>query len=784
MLKHTLLLSFRNFKRYKSTFFINIIGLSCGLACVLLIFLWINDELGFDKYHANDQRLYQVMINSKTEKGIETSKNTPHNLLELVLTEMPEVEYAVIATPDLFLPAFTLSGDNKKVQGLGKYAGKDFFKIFSYHLIEGNVSNVLSNKNGIVLSQSQAKTLFGSTDNVIGKTVGYKVIGVERQCIVTGVFKDVPVNSSEHFDFVLSFDDLKDIMQLGPTWGSEPFCTYLTIKNGTNIDRFNDKLTKYTRGKSKDNSKSFFLKRFSDNYLYSKYENGREAGGRIDYVRLFGLIALFILIISCVNFMNLSTAKAASRVKEIGIKKAIGAERRTLILQYLGESVLIVALSLIVALVIVFLLLPQFNELTQKSIHFHFSKEFCLILIGVVLFTGLLAGSYPALYLSGFKPALVLKGRFNNPVAEKITRKGLVVFQFGLSIIFIVSVIVVYKQIGYIENKNLGLDKNNVVYFESDPRVSEAYLNEAQKLSSVESASSMLGHLVDGLYVANGRIAWNGRIIPATSFGVNYGMIETLGMKIKEGRSFSKSFRSKNSQIILNEAAVEAMGLKNPVGTIIKGDAYNTEIVGVVKNFHFQSLHEKIEPMKFYLLTNEGKATIVVKIMPGKEREALNNLESLYKKFNPGGIFNYKFLDRDYEALYTSERLVSILSRYFAGLAILISCLGLFGLAAFTAEMRIKEIGIRKVLGSSVFGIVRLLSGEFVKMILIAICVALPLSYLVTKNWLDNFAYHINLQWWYFAGAGFITIIIALLTVSYQSVKAALVNPAESLRAE
>ena len=783
MFKHSLLLSFRNFKRHKTTFFINIIGLSCGLACVLLIFLWIKDELSFDKYHVNDKRLYQVMINSKSEKGIETSKNIPHNLLELVLPEMPEVEYAAIATPDLFLPAFTLSGNNKKVQGLGKYAGKDFFKIFSYHLIEGNASNVLSNKNGIVLSQSQAKSLFGSTYNVVGKTVSYKVIGVERQCIVTGIFKDVPVNSSEHFDFVLSFDDLKDIMQLGPTWGSEPFCTYLTIKKGTNIDRFNDKLTQYIRSKSKDTSRSFFLKRYSDNYLYSKYENGKEAGGRIEYVKLFALIAVFILIISCVNFMNLSTAKAATRIKEIGIKKAIGAERRTLILQYLGESVLITTLSLIVALIIVSLLLPQFNLLTEKSLHFHFNTAFCLILVGITLFTGILAGSYPALYLSGFKPALVLKGRFNNPVAEKITRKGLVIFQFSLSIIFIVSVLVVYKQIDYIQNKNLGFDKNNVVYFESNGKSPDAYLDEIKKIPSIEMASTMLGHLLADELGVKGRMAWNGKIIPIQSFGVNYGLIETLGIKMKEGRSFSKDFGSNNHQLILNEAAVEAIGLENPVGTIIKGKDYNTEIIGVVKNFHFRSLHEKIEPVNFRL-DDGGPIIVVAKMKNGKEKEALSKLESLYKKFNPGVTFNYKFLDEDYQAMYVSEKLVSTLSRYFAALSILLSCLGLFGLAAFTAEMKLKEIGIRKVLGSSVFGIVRLLSGEFAKMILIAICIALPLGYLVTKSWLDNFAYHINLQWWYFAGAGVITITIALLTVSYQSVKAALVNPAESLRAE
>ncbi|MEO6850527.1 MAG: FtsX-like permease family protein, partial [Mucilaginibacter sp.] len=721
--------------------------------------------------------------NTKGEKGIETSKNTPHSLSEVLAQEMPEVEYAVAATPDLCFPEFTLSGNDKTAQGIGKFASKDFFKIFSYHLIQGNGSNVLSNKNAVVLSQSQAQKLFGSIDNAIGKAIGYKVVGIKRQCIITGVFKDVPVNSSEHFDFVLSFDDLKDIMQIGPNWGSELFCTYLTVKAGTNIDRFNDKLSRYIKSKSKDDSRTFFLKRFSDNYLYNKYQNGKEAGGRIEYVRLFSLIALFILIISAINFMNLSTAKAAMRVKEIGIKKAIGAERKVLVLQYLGESILMTLLSLIIAMVVVFLLLPQFNALTQKSLHFHFSAGFCLILVGITLFTGLLSGSYPALYLSGFKPALVLKGRFNNPIAEKLTRKGLVVFQFSLSIIFIVLVVVLYKQINYVENKNLGFDKNNVVYFETDTRVSEAYLKEIQNISSIASVSNMIGHLIGDEYVGNGRITWHGKMIPVRSFVINYGMLETLGIRIKEGRSFSKSFGSNNTQIILNEAAVAAMGLKNPVGTIIKGEDYNTEIIGVVKNFHFQSLHEIIEPMKFRL--NDGAAaTMVVKIKAGKEKEALGNLEILYKKFNPGAVFHYKFLDQDYQALYNSEKLVSVLSRYFAGLSLLISCLGLFGLATFTAEARIKEIGIRKVLGSSVSGIVRLLNGEFIRMILIAICIALPLSYLIAKEWLDNFAYRINLEWWYFFGAGIITLLIALCTVSFQSVKAALINPAKSLKTE
>jgi putative ABC transport system permease protein len=787
MFKHNLLLTYRNFKRHKSTFFINLIGLSSGLACVLVIYLWANDELSFDKYHKNGGRLYQVMTNVKSEKGIDTRKDTPHTLAEVLPAEMPEVEYAATTTPELFFPALTLSANDKKIKGLGKFASKDFFKIFSYHLIQGDESNILSNKNAVVLSQSQAQNLFGSTDNAIGKTISCDVVGIKKECIVTGVFKDVPVNSSEHFDFVLSFDVFKDIMGWGKgtdgIWNPEPFNTYLTVRKGTNIDRFNDKLTNYIKGKSKDDSRSYFLKRFSDNYLFSKYENGKQAGGRIEYVKLFSLIALFILVISCINFMNLSTAKAAKRMKEIGIKKVLGVDRKALILQYLLESLLMTFLSVIAAIIIVTILLPQFNEITQKSLHLQFTAQLCMALIGITLFTGLLSGSYPALYLSGFKPAMILKGKFTNSIAEQLTRKGLVVFQFSLSIIFIVSVLVVYKQIDYVQNKNLGFDKNNVAYFESQGKDAEAYLNEIQKLPGIEKASNMIGNLIGDELGGQGAIVWDGKRIPVHSFAVNYGMIETLGIKIKEGRSFSKDYGSDNNQVILNEAAVEAIGLKNPVGTIIKGQGNNTEIIGVVKNFNFQSLHEQIVPMKFWI-DAQGASTIVVKIKRGQEKEALSNLANLYKKFNPGLTFNYKFLDQDYQALYVSERQVSVLSRYFAGLSILISCLGLFGLAAFTAEMRLKEIGIRKVLGSSVFGIVRLLSGEFTRMILIAICIALPLSYLVAKNWLDDFAYRINLEWWYFYGAGLVTITIALFTVSFQSVKAALINPAKSLRTE
>lgn len=786
MFKHTLLLIFRTLQRDKSTFFINLIGLSCGLASVLIVYLWASDELSFDKYHQNDSRLFQVMSNTKTEKGIETKHDTPHSLAEALAGDMPEVEYATTVTPDRFFPAFTLSGNNKKVKGAGKFAGKDFFKIFSYHIIQGNEPNVLSGKNSIAVSESQAKSLFGTAENVIGKTVSYEMPGLKRECVITGVFKDVPVNSSEHFDFVVSFDAFKEIMDMQPTWNVEPFVTYVVLKQGTDAGTFGSKLTAYYQAKSKTQNVNLFLKPFSDNYLYSKYENGKVAGGRIEYVRLFSLIAVFILVISCINFINLSTAKAAKRVKEIGIKKVIGAGRKVLIIQYLAESFLMSFLSLIAAIIIAFLLLPEFNTITQKSLHFYFGTQICLALAGITLFTGLLSGIYPALYLSGFKPARILKGRLSSSLVEQVTRKGLVIFQFSLSIIFIVSVLVLYNQLDYVQHKNLGVDKNNVIYFQLEGNAAtgpDVFLNEIQKIPGIEAASSMIGNFVSDQFGAQGELTWNGKTVPVHSFGVNYGLIETLGIKIKEGRSFSRSFGANNTQLILNEAAVQAMGLKSPVGTIIKGQGNNIEIIGVVKNFHFQSLHEQVMPANFRL-DNLGASTIVVKIKKGNESEALSSLEKVYKGFNPGFTFEYRFLDQDYQALYASEKLVSILARYFAGLTVLISCLGLFGLSAFTTEMRFKEIGIRKVLGSSIFGIVRLLSGEFTKLVVIASCIAIPLSYLIARNWLDSFAFRITLHWWYFFGAGLMTITVALFTVSFQSFKAALMNPVKSLKAE
>ncbi len=789
MLKHNLLLTFRNFKRFKSTFIINLLGLSSGLACVILISLWVNDELNFDKFHANDHNLYQVMEHQQKENTINTSGQTPDFLAAALAEEIPEITSSIVVTPPNFFPSFTLWSAEVHVKGVGKFADKNFFSIFSYDLISGNTEQVLSDKGNMVVSESMAKSLFGSIENSIGKSVEWQIMDLKKQVFVTGVFKDVPANSSEQFDFVLTFDSFRDIMGLNNApinWdNSAPFLTYVVTKENAEIKKLNSKLAGFLKGKSKNNDhRTLFLKHYSDNYLHGIYENGEQSGGRIEYVNLFSIIALFVLLIACINFMNLSTAQALRRLKEVGIKKAIGAQRKTLIYQYLSEALTMTILSVFIALVIAQLLLPQFSQITGKALTLFPDSRLVVAFVVLTFITALLAGSYPAIYLSAFNPAKVLKGQFSTSLGELWARKGLVVFQFALSVIFIVSVWVVYKQIEYVQTKNLGYNKDNIIWFETEGKVmqdTEAFLAEVKQLPGVAGASSMLGNIIaqEGGGGMPGQIQYEGKTVTMNSSLINYEMIELLSIEMKEGRSFSKDLESDKNKVIFNEAAVEALGIKDPVGKTVGGQ----EVLGVVKDFHFQSFHKEVEPYSFRL-DSKAASTIMVKIDAGMEKQMVAELQALYKSFNPGFTFNYRFLDQEFQKQYVAEQRVAFLSQYFAGLAIIISGLGLFALASFTTEKRGKEIGIRKVLGSSELNIVLLLSHDFTKMILAAIVIAMPLSYYITNYWLSEFTYRIELKWWYFAGAGLITLAVAWLTIGTQTIKAARMNPVSRLRSE
>ncbi|WP_339815279.1 ABC transporter permease [uncultured Imperialibacter sp.] len=793
MFKHNLLLSFRNFKKYKSSFFINLVGLSTGLACALLIYLWVNDELHVDKFHKNDDRLYQVMMNHQMTNELTTGPSTPDFLAENMLKEFPEIEMATGVTPSEWFGNFSLVQGSNFFKATGQFAEKDYFKMFSFPLIEGNAEQALDGIGSIAISKDLAEKIFKTAENVVGKTMEVQIINFKYPVAVTAVFENLPTNSTEHFDMVLNWkmwQNMSDLAGRQVNWGNHGPNTYLVLKEGTNIDEFNKKIAGYIKSKRETSTVTLFAAKYSDRYLHGSYENGVQAGGRIEYVRLFSIIAIFILLIACINFMNLSTAKASRRVKEVGVKKAIGADRKSLIFQYLNESILLTLFSLVVALLLVLLVLPQFNDITGKQLSLNFDLSLVAMILVITFATGLLSGSYPALYLSKFNAAFVLKGgRISTSVGQLWARKGLVVFQFAMSVILIVSVVVVYQQVNYVQSKNLGYSKENVIHFDKEGKVVEnqdVFLAEIRNIPGVVNASTIQSIVVGSQNSTQG-VVWEGKNpednIRFEVVTVNYEEIETLGIQVLEGRSFSREFGADEEGVIFNESAIKVMGMEAPLGKTVNFWGGDKRIIGIVKDFHFESLHQKVNPLVIRLEPDKT-LKVMVKLEAGKEKETLERLEAFYGEFNPGYSFEYSFLDQDYQAQYIAEQRVSSLSKYFAGFAILISCLGLFGLASFTAERRLKEIGIRKILGSSVWNIVFLLTSDFTKMVGAAILIALPISYYLTSNWLQDFAYSIDLTIWYFAGAGIAAMIIAWVTVGVQTLRAARVNPADCLRYE
>jgi putative ABC transport system permease protein len=783
MFKHNLILAFRNFKRYKSSFIINLIGLTSGLACTLFIYLWVNDELNVNKFHEKGSQLYQVMEHQQYAEDIMTTNSTPGLLANELKENYPEVEFAATTS---WIGDYTLSLGDKNVRAEGFHVGKDYFNIFSYNLVQGDADQVLADKYSIVISEELAENIFGTKDNVIGKTIELQH---KDNLIVSGVFRGTPQNSSYQFDFVMSFELFLENNSWALNWGSNGPSTYVILQEDTDPIIFNSKIGSIVNDHEQQSNVTVFVEPFTNRYLYGRFRNGKPAGGRIEYVRLFSIIAVFILVIACINFMNLSTARASRRAKEVGLKKAIGAQKGSLIAQYLGESMLVSLISIILAILFVLTFLPVFNEITNKEIMLHFSTNLLLVSLIILVVTGLIAGSYPALYLSGFQAVTVLKGEMRGTLGELWARRGLVIFQFTLSIILIVGVLVIYKQIDYVQNTNLGYNKDNLIYFEADGQVEdqmESFLAELNQIPGVKIASS-IGHSMLGRNNNTSGLSWDGKDpdskILFENVRVNYDMIETLGVEMVEGRAFSREHSTDSSKIIFNEAAIKVMGLKDPIGKVIKRGSTELEIVGVVKDFHFQSLHAEIKPL-FFRLTPLYNWQIMARIEAGKEQETIAAIKDFHDKFNPGFAFDYKFQDEQYAKLYSAELQVSALSKYFAGFAVIISCLGLFGLAAFTAERRNKEIGIRKALGSSVTGIVILLSKDFTQMVFIAILIGIPASYYFTGLWLEKFAFHIELKYWFFVASGLTGLVIAWLTVGFQAIKSANASPADCLQDE
>ncbi|WP_341838778.1 ABC transporter permease [Chitinophaga caseinilytica] len=792
MFRHYLQITLRNFRRFKTTFIINLVGLSTGLAVALLIYLWISGELRVDGFHENGNRLYQVMVNREQDGRINTVTGTGGGLGDALQSDMPEVEYAVSMTPPEWFKKFNIGWTNEVMGASGNFVGKDYFRMFSFPLIRGNAASVLADKNSVVLSKRLAEQLFRSADNAVGKTLEWKWLSFMKTCTVSGVYADQPESSTQQFDFVLPLDAWKDFVPATADFRSGPFQTFVVLKPGTDLPQFQQKIENFIAQKDKNTPfpSRLFLSKYADGYLYGNYENGVQSGGRIEYVRLFSIIAAFILLIACINFMNLSTAKASRRMKEIGIKKAMGAGRHKLIFQFIGESLVMSFAALFIALLLVALFLPQFDRIAGRAVAIHFSWQLVLAVLGITMAVGIVAGSYPAFYLSRFGVASILRAKSGGGQGESWVRKGLVAFQFTVSIIFIVGAMVLYQQLQFVQNKQPGFDKDNVIYFEMEGRVAErtdAFLSELKTIPGVVNASTVQQNIIMPAFLPGPGVQWDGKNaddrIRFHKMPVNYDALETLGIEMAQGRTFSKNFGTDSTGVILNQAAIKMMGITDPVGKTIYLDNNPRTIIGVTKDFHYNSMHEQVQPFLFSLQP-QATALVMVRMKKHDQPATISRMSEFYGRFNPGYTLNFNYMDTAYQQQYTLEKLVATLSRYFTVLAIVISCLGLLGLAAFSVERRVKEIGIRKVLGASNGNIFYVLSAGFTKVVLLSIAVSIPISYLLMKNWLNGFAYRIALTPLYFMAAAIIALLAAWFTIGVQTAKAARANPLHCLKDE
>lgn len=777
---------------------INLTGLATGLICVLFIYLWIEDEMHIDKFSEHDNRLFQVIRNVPLPDGLQMQESTPGLLAKSLQETFPEVETAVAVNPRLGGTKGILSFGNKQIKANELYVGMDFFDVFSIPVLQGDKQALLLNPNSVVLSEELAMKLFNTTEGCLGKVIEWQREKVNGLYIVSGVCKKTPSQSTLQFDVLFAYEMLYERnMEFYAHWGNSNPYTYVVLKKDADAIAFGKKIHDFTKAKYLSTygadeearfTGSLLIRPFSDKYLYNRYEEGKLAGGRIEYIRLFTVIAVLILIIACINFTNLSTARASRRLKEVGIKKVCGAGRRELVMQFIGESVILTLVAMVISLFLVIILLPVFNQVTGKTLEIKLTLELLFTLAAIIAITGILAGSYPAFYLSGFRPVAILKGKLRTSLGELYIRKGLVVMQFVLSTVFIVAVLVVYRQMKYVQSKNLGYNKEEIISFKREGQLKNnlsTFLVEVEKVHGVIKAASF-GHNMTGDYSSTNNLQWPGQSpkqeIEFANLQVDWDVMNLLQMEMKMGRSFSREFGADSNGVVFNEVAIAAMGLRDPVGKTVTLWNKERRIIGVVKNFHFEALTESIKPCFLYW-TQRGK-NVLVRIKGGAEQQTIAGIEQLYKTFNNGLAFEYTYLTDDYTAIYASEQLVLVLARYFAGLTIMISCLGLLGLAIFTARKRQKEIGIRKIVGASAGDITVMLSKEFLRLVGIAILIACPLSWWLMNQWLLDFKFRIALSADVFIISGVAVLLITLLTISFQAIKVAIANPVDALRTE
>jgi len=782
-------IALRNIWKSKVTSFINIIGLAIGLASCLMLLVYISYEWTFDKQAKYADQVYITMshVTDDFGKDIMTFDGTPTALASTMAAALPEIKHiARISYDRVHLIA---NGENS-FKKTAKFADADIVNIYDYQFIAGDKKTALTKPASVILTESTAKTLFGKTD-VLNRTLRFED---QTTLTITGIIKDLPGNSSNRFDYLMPWSayELVDPSSKISNWDNYSFVTLVRLNSTANLPGVNKILNPLIKKHTGWKSSPFFLFPLSKLHLYGKFENGKSVGGAIDQIWLFTGLAIGILLIACINFMNMATAKSEKRAKEVGIKKTIGATRGSLVLQFLTESMLLTLISVFIAIAAVEALLPAFGNLLQIKFEVSlFSFQTWLVIIATVLITGVIAGSYPAFYLSSFLPIQALKRKIKGRQFFSFSlRQVLIVGQFCFAVMLMISTLVIYKQIQFIKNRPVGIDMNALVEMPSEGALKGRFellksqlVNDGAIVSATETSISLLHH---GQNFNN--LVWQG-MTPAessimfTQLGTSYDFIETTGLKLIAGRDFAKEYASDSAALLVSRSAVKVMNLSNPIGKLIKFQGKNFNIIGVFEDYAWDSPYQSNNPMIIYY--GKNARNITMRLNPEKNlQESVEIIEKITKEINPAYPAQLSFVNESYDKLLQKEKILGILSNLFGGLAIFVSCIGLFGLVAYSAEQRTKEFGVRKVLGASVSSLMNLLSISFLKLIVIAIGIAIPLSYYAMNKWLRGFEFRTEISWWIIPAAAFGTLFIAVLTVSFQAYKTAKANPVDSLKYE
>jgi putative ABC transport system permease protein len=786
MIKNYFKIAWRNLFRNKGFSATNLLGLTIGITCTILISLWVKDELTYNKFHTNYNSIYKIYANRDFNNQVFTDQNMVLPLASTIEKQIPQLKYAV--TTSHRQPRILSYGDTK-LKKEGYSASEHFFEMFSWKFIKGTASAAISDPSFIVLTKTTAKAFFGSEDP-INKTIR---IDNNRDAKVTAIVDDAPGNSTFQFDYIMPFNTSSENYQRSFTdWQNSSWDVFVQVNPGTNMKHLEKSINdiKYQHDPGDKKISTYFAFPMNKWRLQSEFKDGKNTGGMIEYVRLFSIIAIIILLIACVNFMNLSTARSEKRAREVGVRKTLGSGKRQLIFQFFSESIILAAIAFVLSVLAVYLLLPFFNDLVDKHLSLNIAEPlFWVSAIALILFTGIVAGSYPALYLSSFNPVKVLKGTFLSGKKSALPRHILVVGQFAISILLISATIIIYQQIQHIKNRDIGYDPNNLIMIPASEDTQKNYAvikDELTKTGMISSVNRCFSPITD-IWWKMPAPDWDGKpagaelIVAGMSTDINY--TKTMGVKIIEGKDFS-GVPADSANILVNEAAVKAMGLKNPIGTQFRNGTNKHTVIGVTSNIVMESPFKAVDPMLIYFNPYNCNSINIRLAASARPQTALKSLEAVFKKYNPAFPFDYKFVDEEFGRKFLTENLISRITNIFAGLAIFICCIGLAGLASFTIEKRIREIGIRKVMGATLQQLLLLISKDFLKLVLIAFVIATPLAWWFMHNWLEKYPDRITISIWLFGAVGFLILLLALVVVSLNTMKAAVANPVKSLRTE